>query len=363
MMELRQRSATRVMTLPRSSVETPPNPGMVTDGRVRIGPLLALPALMRELGQDPDAVLREAGLDPQILDDPDNVVEFLDVGRLLSLCATRAACPHIGLLLGRRSGIGALGLIGLLGAYAPDVGTALRELVRYASLNDKAALPFLAVEGERAFLGYSVYVPGVEGLRHIYDGVMAVFYNIMKALCGPAWRPIEVHFSHTQPADPRPFRSFFKVTVRFDAERTGLVFRASWLAAPLRGADPQLLRVLEERLTALESEGAQDLAFKVRRVLHSLLLEGRSSRGEVADALGIHIRTLNRRMRERGWTLKRLIEDERYAIACKLLEETEQPVTQVAAALGYGDATAFARAFRRWSGTSPTAWRAVRRGA
>lgn len=347
----------------RSSPDRFPEAGVVTEGRVRIGPLLGLPALLRDLGQDPDAVVREAGLDPRILDDADNVLDLLDIGRLLALCATRASCPHIGLLLGRRSGIEALGLIGLLGDVAPDVGTALRELVRYASLNDKAALPFLAVEGGRAFLGYSVYVPGVEGLRYIDDGVMAVFHNIMKALCGLGWSPIEVHFAHTQPADPRPYRCYFKVPVRFNAERTGLAFSASWLGEQLRAADPQLMRVLEKRLAALESDGAEDLVVRVRRVLHGLLLEGRGSRDEVADALGLHVRSLNRRMRERGWTLKRLLEDERYAIACKLLRETELHVTQIAAALGYGDATAFARAFRRWSGGGPTAWRAARRGS
>lgn len=315
---------------------------------------------MREFELDPETVVREVGLDPRILDDPDNVMEFSDVGRLLALCAARSACPHIGLLLGRRSGVGALGLLRLLGDYAPNVGAALSEMVRYANLVDKAALPILLVEGDRALLGYSVYLADVQGLRHVYDGVMAVFFNIMKGLCGPGWRPVEVLFSHSQPQDPQPFRSYFQAPVRFNAERTGLTFRASWLEEPLRRANTQLLHILQARLAVLELEGADDLVVQARRTLHGLLLEGRGCRGELAEAMGVHIRNLNRRMRERGWTVRQLIEDERYAIARKLLRETELPVTQVAAALGYSDATAFSRAFRRWAGSGPSAWRTDR---
>jgi len=344
-----------------SPPEAFPAQEMVTEGRARIGPLTELPALLQEIGLDPEVVIREVGLDPRVLEDPDNVMEFGDVGRLLTRCATRSACPHIGLLLGRRSGVGVLGLLGLLGDYAPNVGTALREMVHYAILIDKAALPILRVEGGHAFLGYSVYLPDAPGLRHVYDGTMAVFFNIRKALCGPGWRPVEVLFSHSQPPNPQPFRSYFQAPVRFNAERTGLTFCASWLEEPLRGANMQLLHMLQGRLTTLEAEGADDLVTRVRRTLHSLLLEGRGCRGELAQAMGVHIRNLSRRMRERGWTVRQLIEDERYAIARKLLRETELPVTQVAAALGYADTTAFSRAFRRWAGSSPSAWRTRQR--
>ncbi len=331
----------------------------VGDGSLRVGPLVALPGLLRDLGQDPDAIIEAAGLAAGLLDDPNGVIDYRSTGRLLAICARRTHCPHLGLLLGQRSGIGAMGLIGLLGQQAPNVGSALRELIRHAALVDKGAVPLLAVEGKRALLGFSVYVPDIEGLRQINDGVMAVFHNMMKALCGPDWRPVEVLFSHSRPANLLPFRRFFKAPLRFDSDRTALVFPAQCLGQQLQGADPELRRILEARISALMSSETDDLIIDVRRVVHNLVLDGRGALEPVAEALNTHRRTLNRRVSQHGWTVKRLIEDERYAIARRLLRETGLSVTQVATVLGYADSTAFSRAYRRWSGSSPGAWRAA----
>ena len=121
----------------------------VTDGAVRAGPLLGIPSLLRELGQDPDAILREAGLDPRLLDDPENVIGFAAMGRLAVRCAERTGCPHFGLLAGQRMGPEALGLVGLLIEHSPDVGGALRNLVLHLHLHDRGAVPVLMVEGDR----------------------------------------------------------------------------------------------------------------------------------------------------------------------------------------------------------------------
>ncbi len=334
----------------------------MTEGAVRVGPLVALPELLRSFGADSDGVAREAGVDPRLLDDPENSIGFVALGRLLALCAARTDCAHLGLALGQRGGLESLGLIGLIAEHSPDVGTALRNLILHLHLHDRGAVPVLSVDGESAFLGYSIYQPGVEGTRQIYDGAVAIIRNVMKALCGADWRPAEALFSHSRPPDLQPFRSFFDAPLRFDAPRTGLVFPARCLAQRLPGADPELRRLLEERIAALEATGAGDLVVQVRRVLHNLLLDGRGTLGQVAELFELHRRTLNRRMRERGLTVKRLIDEVRSEIARQLLSETDLSVMELATVLGYADATAFTRAFRRWSGSGPAAWRAARRG-
>jgi hypothetical protein len=174
----------------------------VAEGTARVGPLVLLPALLEEHGVEPDALISEAGVDPDLLADPESEIDFARLGRLLTLCAERTRCDHIGLLLGKRAGVEALGLIGLLAAHSPDVGTALRNLILHMHLNDRGAVPMLSVEHECAFLGYSIYYPLIEGGRHIYDGVMAVMRNVMKAFCGPDWRPSEVIFSHNGVRSP-----------------------------------------------------------------------------------------------------------------------------------------------------------------
>ena len=117
--------------------------------------------------------------------------------------------------------------------HSPDVGSALRNLVFHLHLHDRGAVPNLSVEQGIAVLGYAIYQPGVEGSDQIYDGAIAITCNIMRALCGAAWVPDEVLFSHRRPSDIKSFRCFFQSRLRFDMEQTALVFPATWLDRPV----------------------------------------------------------------------------------------------------------------------------------
>ena len=91
----------------------------VTDGAIRVGPLLGIPPLLSELGLDPGAVILEAGVDPSLFDDPENFIGFAAMGRLLAHCATRTGCPHFGLLAGQRMGLDCVGARGhAVGAFS-----------------------------------------------------------------------------------------------------------------------------------------------------------------------------------------------------------------------------------------------------
>ena len=156
---------------------------------MRVGATAALPAVLRSLGADPDRLLAEAGVDPNLFDDPDNRVSFAARGRLLSHCVTRTGCPHLGLLVGQRAGLHSLGLVGLLVKYSPDVGTALRNLVRYLHLHVRGAATTLALEDGMAMLSYEIHQPQVEATDQVGDGAVAMMFNILRGLCGPDWNP------------------------------------------------------------------------------------------------------------------------------------------------------------------------------
>jgi AraC-like DNA-binding protein len=279
------------------------------------------------------------------------------LGRLLGLAVARTGCPHFGLLVGTRSGLPSLGLVGLLVRHSPDVGAALRNLARHLQVRDRAAVLPLTVRDGVATLDYALYQTGIEASEQIYDGAIAVATNVMRALCGPGWRPIEVLFSHGRPCDVAPFRRFFAAPLRFDAERTAIVFPAKWLGHLPGGADPATYRRLKRRVEALEAQAEGDLVADLRRVLRTLLLAGKGSVETVAARVGMHRRTLNRRLQARGTSVHALVEATRFEVARQLVESTRMPLVEISASLGYADASAFTRAFRRWTGTTPTAWR------
>ncbi len=334
----------------------------VMDGALRAGPLVAVPEVLRELGQDPAAVLTEAGLAPGFLDDPENNVGFDVVGRLLELCVARTGCAHFGLRLGQKGGLDSLGLVGLLGAHSLDVGTALRNIILNLHLHDRGAIPVLSVVEGRAQLGYVIYQPAVEATAQIYDAAMVIIDNLMRSLVGPSWQPQEVSFAHVKPADSDLYRRIFRAPVRFNAEFTSLAFPAAWLGRPVPGADPAMYRALMERIATIDTQATQggDIVDQVRRVLYNLLLSGSGDLDSVAEVFNVDRRTLNRRLRGRGITFRELLGEVRRAWAQQLLRDSDVPVVSIAAALGYTDPAAFTRAFRRWCQTTPSAWRAAR---
>jgi AraC-like DNA-binding protein len=180
----------------------------------------------------------------------------------------------------------------------------------------------------------------------------------MRGLCGPGWRPIEARFDHRRPDDVRPFRRFFAAPLQFDAEQSALVFSSDWLRFRLPDTDAELVRLLRRQLDALQSEHADDFPEQVRRVLATALLTGHAGADQVAALFAMHSRTMNRRLQAFGVSFQGLVDEGRYAIARRMLEHSSLEVSEIAAALDYADASAFTRAFRRWSGTTPAAWRA-----
>lgn len=333
----------------------------VTDGRVRVGPMIGIPGLLEKLGQDPWAVIRSAGVDPRVFEQPEGSLDFAAAGRLLARCAASTERPHFGLLLAHTAGLESLGVLGLLVRHSPDVRTAVSNLVLHLLVQDRGAVPIFAVEDRQVFLGYSIYHPVVEGTRQIYDIALGIARNVMRALCGPGWRATAAQLPYRRPANVEPYRRFFQAPVRFDAARAAVVFPIDTVRCTVRGADPDIYQELTRRVAGLEAAGGGDLLFQVRRVLRNLVLSGGVSSDTVARTFDINKRTLNRRLRDRGLSFRELLDETRYQVACQMLGESDLAIIEIASVLDYADAAAFTRAFRRWSGTTPNAWRVERR--
>ncbi len=328
---------------------------------LRIGATMGLPAVLQDLGAEPAQLLAEVGLELSLFDNPDNLISFSARGHLLEHCVARTGCAHLGLLVGQRSGLQSLGLAGSLVKYSPDVETALRSLVRFFRHHTRGARATLTLEGQLAYFGYQIDQPGTEGMDQVGDGALAVMLNIMQSLCRPGWKPSQVTFAHRKPADVEPFRQFFRAPLLFDAEQNALVFLAEWLTHRLPGDDPELRRQLTTQIKAIEARHRDSFAEQVRSVLRAALLTERADADHIASLFSIHRRTLNRRLNEDGISFKDLVEEQRYEIARRTLLDTDLQVGDVAALLGYSEAGAFTRAFRRWSGAAPAEWRSAAR--
>jgi AraC-like DNA-binding protein len=335
----------------------PPGRRATPDATVRVGPLIRVPDALRELGIDPDPILRSAGFDPAQFDDPDVMASYVAASRLLAGCKSATGCEHFGLLVGKRAGPSEIGIAGFVLRCAPDVATALRNLERYLELHDRGAAPTFLTTGISASLGYAIHQPGAEATEVIYDIAISCACNLMRSLCGADWNPVEVLLARSAPRDTAPYARFFRAPVRFDSERSELVFAAKWLEQPVPTADPMLHRHLAGEAERMLAAARQQPTRALRVLLRRMLLEGRCSCAAAARQIGVHPRTLNRQLLREGTTFQRERDEVRDAVAKQLLSATSIRQEAIAAALGYSGASAFNRAFKRRTGTTPAQWR------
>jgi AraC-like DNA-binding protein len=342
--------------IPRDVQRQGASPGADQD-TVRIGGLSAVPTVLRELGADPARILAGVGLNLDLFDDPDNVIAFETRDRLFAHCAARTGCAEFGFRVGQHMDASNFGLVGSLARYSPNVGSGLRSLVHFLHLHVRGAVSSLGVDGSWAEWRYGIRHPRLHAADQLGDGAIATMFNIMRGLCHPAWKPALVLLAHRRPEDIRPYCNFFQAPMEFDADRYALVFTADWLDRALPGNDPELRRLLQKQIDALQGKYPDNFPDQVRSVLRTAILTGHSNSDQVSALLSMHRRTLCRRLAESGATFHQLVDECRLEMVRQMLKSSDMEVVQIAAALGYSDASALTRAFRRWTGTTPARWR------
>jgi AraC-like DNA-binding protein len=325
--------------------------------RQRVGGFSALPALIRQLGGDPGAILGACGLTLDDFAEKERRVPFSAIARALHEAAATTGTPHFGLLAGRAWHLEGGGPVSELVRHSPTLGDALRTFVAHQRLYSEAGTTFLIARSGIADFGYALYRSGGGGAAEVYDTAAAIGMNYLRELLGPGWQPLEVLLPRAAPADVSHYRALFRVPPRFDSEFMAIRFPESLLEREIEGADRERWRRAADAVAQIERTTPFDLVQRVFRALRAQLLAGGSSGDSVAQALGLHRRTLNRRLREEGTTFQRCLDQLRFEVACQLLTETRVSLDDIAATLGYASVSPFMRTFRRWSGTTPAQWR------
>ena len=320
--------------------------------------LRGLPQVLKRFGQPVEPILMTAGLGPADLEDPDRSASFADLDRLIGLCVSRTKCVHFGLLLGQYVDLQTFGVAGRAARNASSVGTALRELASFFVLHDSGGTINVSIHEGSVTFSYGIHVPGMRHLDQMYDLSVAAMANIMRQICGPDWRAESVLLPRKRPADVRPYREHFGAPLRFDAMLAGVTFPEKLLSQRISDADPFLHTMLVERASTDLAHADPTELIEVRRAIRALLMRNQCSRGAVAREVGLHERTLGRRLQCIGTTFQRLLDDTRAEIARQLLRDTRLPIGHVAGTLGYADPTVFTRAFTRWTGRTPSRFRA-----
>ena len=337
--------------------ESPPRPVKQRDYLLRAAGLDGFAPLMRELGFDPQSFLRPYGIDIATLEDPDAMVPYAAFLAVLDGAARQSGLPHFGLMLAERQQLPMLGPLGFTMRQAPDLRTAIEELIAFLHLHVQGAGSRLIVSGDTAMWSYAVYVSDLPGISEQEDLAVAIGIDIMRELIGRDWNPDYVTLVRKTPFNAAPWRRAFRCPVHFEAEHNQSVFDASLLDRALTGGDSRLHAILNTHLRNLNTSGGADFGSEVQQIILQAMKNGNCSLPRVASYLGMTPRTLQRRLSAEDTGFQAELEAVRTRVAHRYLEESAMPLTSLADMLGYSDLAAFSRAFKKVNGVSPMGWR------
>lgn len=305
---------------------------------------------LKDRGHDPELVLGRA-LSPQVQ------LTSLEWEVLLQRAEQTVRLPAFGIALGEHLELRHLGVIGYLLMSSSSAIDALQRAQRYDLLLTRLNPLQISIEDDQLVMSWPL-VNGWGGQVHDELG-LAIATKLCRILLGVRGTLTQVDFVGPRPANTDVYEEFFGCAVKFEKPFPKLVGPLSQVFLPIIGANPELCDLLDTQAEArLQSLAplAHDLQ-KLRQELLHLIRDGRPRITDLAVHNRTNVRSVQRRLASHGITFQMLLEETRSHLAEQYLMDKRLSLFDIADLLGYCDQTAFTRAFRKWRGTTPGAWR------
>ncbi|MCX4547063.1 AraC family transcriptional regulator [Streptomyces sp. NBC_01565] len=301
---------------------------------------------------------------------PTDRLEFGEMRALWdAVLGARDAGPHTGLLVGDRIRPEGLHIMGHLVLTCASLADAALAAERYHPLVSQAGTVTL---DRRSGVSRVRYRPTVDPAAMHPQQVEAIVSSMVRAarwIAGDDWAPLSVSFAHPRAGSAEPYARVLGCPVTFDAPENAITVANEDLDRRRPLYDPALNALhrayadrLLHQLSAPAPATAPTVAERVRRWLEHAALEDAVPEGP-AKELNISVRTLRRALHAEGTSWRALLDTARHGRARRLLETTPLPLDRIAPLVGLSGATALVRAFTRWEGMPPGAYRGRHRPA
>lgn len=312
----------------------------------------------RDLGFNPQDVLRQVGLTPAMLADPDQRIPSNAAVALLEASASASGCETFGLRMAESRQLAHFGVVSLLISHQPTLRDALATTIQYRHLLNETLAMQIEDAGKMVIVREEV-VTGVPA-RQATELAIGVLHRMCAALLGPRWRPHSVNFTHNAPADVRLHRRLFACRLEFGSEFNGTVCAAADLDAPNPSADPAMARHAERFVESLPRPSERSTRQEVRQAIYLMLPMGRATSECVAQGLGLSVRTMQRELDRTDTSFTALLNEVRHELALRYMDNPRYNLARISVLLGYSTPGSFTRWFAAQFGASPAAWRNAR---
>jgi AraC-like DNA-binding protein len=311
-----------------------------------------------DLGFDGTAMARAAGIDPGRFDEAGARLPLSATSRLWRAAVDATGDESLGLRVSRYVRPTTFHGLSQAVVASASVREALERMAHAARVVADGAKVETTCSESRLELVDSWTDPATHPTFESIDAVISSIVRAARFIAGRGFSPIEVWLERPAPSNPERFHQFFGCPVHFDAGIVRLVFDLSSSERQARTPNPELANAIDAVVTKyldqLDTSGSftQD----VRSAIIDLLRTVEPTERLVAAQLGWSTRSLQRRLHEEHTTFRELLADCRREVAMATLRMGTHSVSELGHQLGFSHVGAFSRAFKRWTGQTPSAY-------
>ncbi|MEM9118670.1 MAG: AraC family transcriptional regulator ligand-binding domain-containing protein [Cyanobacteria bacterium P01_F01_bin.56] len=282
------------------------------------------------------------------------------IGCMLKILGNAYPGQAVALQMASVAPLSVIGPVSQIMKYAENLRSALQAFVRYGFVLSEQLQIDLIESHDEALLQMHHPLDELESGRGA-ESAIALIRRLVQQAIGQEDALVRVEFGHRPHSLSRVYETFFDVPVLFQQPCNALVFRREALDIPTKHRDDDLFRYVQGNLDLLQDRlGLSDNPSPLADIHHLINRKAefyQYSAESLAHDMNMTLRSLQRLVRNHNLTLRQLLENARQERAQQLLCDPTFSIEAIATRLGYSDARAFRRAFKRWTGKTPTAFR------
>ncbi|WP_395335785.1 AraC family transcriptional regulator ligand-binding domain-containing protein [Novosphingobium sp. BL-8H] len=318
------------------------------------------PALVRDLGGCPYAMLKDAGLTPDDCN-REGAASYEQWIWLMQRAAQDLSVVDFGMRLAvRQHGDGVYGKLGTAMRNSRTFGEATSHAVTHNSAHSLAARVWkeATASGRHVFLGHDVLVEAMPNRCQAIEQLLLLGHLGAMAITGGKVRAREIHFRHHNLAPIRTYRRYFGCAVRFCCTEDGIAFRSEDMACPILDPDAETLAQVIAQIRKTCTGLRPSVSALVRGMVMQRLWTSECGSEDVARLLAMHPRTLHRRLRDEGSSFQRIKDEVRCDYMLYYLERTDLELGTISHKLGFSEQSALSHFARNMMDASPRDLRA-----
>jgi AraC-like DNA-binding protein len=327
----------------------------------------SVPALLKylryaeHLGLDTEQALAAAQIAPEQLRDNSQRMPSEAHEQLLAHLIEVSHDPLFGLHAARFVQPGSWSVLGYITMNCATLGEAMSRVMPFEKLVGDMGVSRIEAGADHVQMIWSCRHQNPEIRRHMVENVLASWLLYARWIADMDRSPREVWFEHPQPADTElsDYEAVFGCPIKFEQSCNALLVPLEYLGVPLRQADANLLRTLEEHALTLMAglDGDEPLPLRVKNALRLLLKDGLPRKERVAEKFNMTVRTLQRHLQQAGSSYQEILDQLRQELAEHYLLRSDLAIQDIAHYLGFTESRSFHRSFKGWTGITPGEFR------